>query len=95
MAKKEVVKLEQDVVAVAKPLVIEDTANTKISEMSLMELVYAEKAARVVCQKYENTVKNYDGSFVQNGVEYNTFRTFNNLRNKIILKLEEKLKELI
>lgn len=63
--------------------------------LSIKELVYIEQATKIVCQKYENTVKNYDGSFKQNGDDYNNFKKFNTLRNKVISKLEEKLARLI
>lgn len=90
MAKKEVIKAEPKLISN-----VESLTEDKFSQLSLMELVYVEKAARIVCQKYENTVKNYDGSFRQNGDDYNNFKKFNTLRNKVISKLEEKLTELI
>ena len=66
-----------------------------LNSLSIQELIYIEQATRIVCQKYENTVKNYDGSFKQNGGDYNNFKKFNTLRNKVISKLEEKLEEII
>ena len=58
MAKKEVIKVEKELVAVAEPLVTEIETNEKFSQLSLMELVYAEKAAKIICQRYENSIKN-------------------------------------
>lgn len=66
-----------------------------INDMAISELVYAEKAIDVICKKYENTLRNYDGSISRNSNEYNKFQTFNTLHNKIINKMEEKLLELI
>ena len=98
MAKKKnetnTVPTEQELVEVSVPL---STINYKVNlnSLSIQELIYIEQATRIVCQKYENTVKNYDGSFKQNGDDYNNFKKFNTLRNKVISKLEEKLEEII
>lgn len=98
MAKKKnemnAVPMEQELVEVSVPL---STISNKVNlnSLSIQELIYIEQATRIVCQKYENTVKNYDGSFKQNGDDYNNFKKFNTLRNKVISKLEEKLEEII
>ena len=98
MAKKKnetnAVPMEQELVEVSVPL---STISYKVNlnSLSIQELIYIEQATRIVCQKYENTVKNYDGSFKQNGDDYNNFKKFNTLRNKVISKLEEKLARLI
>ena len=98
MAKKKnqtnAVPMEQELVEVSVPL---STISYKVNlnSLSIQELIYIEQATRLVCQKYENTVKNYDGSFKQNGDDYNNFKKFNTLRNKVISKLEEKLEEII
>ena len=92
MAKKKnetnAVPMEQELVEVSVPL---STISYKVNlnSLSIQELIYIEQATRIVCQKYENTVKNYDGSFKQNGDDYNNFKKFNTLRNKVISKLEE------
>ena len=98
MAKKKnetnAVPMEQELVEVSVPL---STISYKVNlnSLSIQELIYIEQATRIVCQKYENTVKNYDGSFKQNGDDCNNFKKFNTLRNKVISKLEEKLEEII
>jgi hypothetical protein len=94
MAKKEVIKVEKELVAVAEPLVTEIETNEKFSQLSLMELVYAEKAAKIICQRYENSIKNYDGSIARNSVGYNKFKQFNNLHQEILDKIEETLSRL-
>ena len=94
MAKKEVIKVEKELVAVAEPLVIEIETNEKFSRLSLIELVYAEKAAKIICQRYENSIKNYDGSIARNSVEYNKFKQFNNLHQELLDKIEETLSRL-
>ncbi len=101
MAKKEVIKVEKELVAVVEPLVTkietlvtEIETSDKFSQLSLMELVYAEKAAKIICQRYENSIKNYDGSIARNSVEYNKFRQFNNLHQELLDKIEETLSRL-
>ena len=80
MAKKKnetnAVPMEQELVEVSVPL---STISYKVNlnSLSIQELIYIEQATRIVCQKYENTVKNYDGSFKQNGDDYNNFKKFN------------------
>ena len=96
--KKEIESTNTELRATVDPVVtvISNSQNkNSLDRLSLEELILCEKAARIICQKYENTVKNYDGSFIQNGDEYNKFKTFNSMRNRIILKLEEKLTDFI
>ena len=90
MAKKEVIKVEKELVANVDPLKLTVTED-KFSQLSLMELIYAEKAAKIICQRYENSIKNYDGSIAHNSVEYNKFEQFNNLHQEILDKIEETL----
>ena len=98
MAKKKnetnAVPMKQELVEVRVPL-YKISYKVNLNSLSIQELIYIEQATRIVCQKYENTVKNYDGSFKQNGDDYNNFKKFNTLRNKVISKLEEKLEEII
>jgi hypothetical protein len=94
MAKKEVIKVETELVANVEPLVTHIVTEDKFSQLSLMELVYAEKAAKIICQRYENSIKNYDGSIARNSVEYNKFKQFNNLHQEILDKIEETLSRL-
>lgn len=91
MAKKEVIKVETELVANVEPLVTHIVTEDKFSQISLMELVYAEKAAKIICQRYENSIKNYDGSIARNSVEYNKFKQFNNLHQELLDKIEETL----
>ena len=94
MAKKEVIKVESELVANVEPLVTHFGTEDKFSQLSLMELVYAEKAAKIICQRYENSIKNYDGSIARNSVEYNKFKKFNNLHQELLDKIEETLSRL-
>lgn len=94
MAKKEVIKVETELVANVEPLVTHIVTEEKFPQLSLMELVYAEKAAKIICQRYENSIKNYDGSIARNSVEYNKFKQFNNLHQELLDKIEETLSRL-
>lgn len=94
MAKKEVIKVETELIANVEPLVTHIVTENKFSQLSLMELVYAEKAAKIICQRYENSIKNYDGSIARNSVEYNKFKQFNNLHQELLDKIEETLSRL-
>ena len=94
MAKKEVIKVEKELIADAETSASEIKANEKFSHLSLMELIYAEKAAKIICQRYENSIKNYDGSIAHNSVEYNKFKQFNNIHQEILDKIEEILLKL-
>ena len=94
MAKKEVIKVEKELITDAETSASEIKANEKFSHLSLMELIYAEKAAKIICQRYENSIKNYDGSIAHNSVEYNKFKQFNNLHQEILDKIEEILLKL-
>ena len=94
MAKKEAIKVEKELIADAETSASEIKANEKFSHLSLMELIYAEKAAKIICQRYENSIKNYDGSIAHNSVEYNKFKQFNNLHQEILDKIEEILLKL-
>ena len=94
MAKKEVIKVEKELITDAETSASEIKANEKFSHLSLMELIYAEKAAKIIGQRYENSIKNYDGSIAHNSVEYNKFKQFNNLHQEILDKIEEILLKL-
>lgn len=55
---------------------------------TLSELLELEKAARVVCVRYENSTKNYDGSIINNS-EYELFKKYNNFRNMVLNEIEK------
>lgn len=58
----------------------------------LSALLELEKASRIVCSKYENSTKNYDGTIINNE-EYSLFRKYNDFHNKIISLIEEKIND--
>ena len=61
-----------------------------MDKKTLEELLQLEKAARILCFKYENSSKNYDGS-ISNNMEYDKFKKINNLRNDILNEIEKRL----
>jgi hypothetical protein len=106
MAKKEakidtnedLINVEPKLVANTEPLVMnisKDSYKTlKINDLSIIDLVYAEKCAKIVCQRYENSIKNYDGSIAQSSLEYNKFREFIDIHQQLLNKMEERLLQL-
>lgn len=67
-------------------------AKEKNKEYSLSSLLELEKASRIVCSKYENSTKNYDGTIINNE-EYALFKKYNDFHNEIISLIEKKLDE--
>jgi len=53
-----------------------------------LQLVLLEKMARIVCTKYENITKRYDGSIDSSQPKYQAFKKYNDLHNAIIEKME-------
>lgn len=63
-----------------------------ISNYTLTALLELEKAARIVCMKYESASKNYDGSIINND-QYSLFKKYNDFRSRVIDEMEERLNE--
>jgi len=59
-----------------------------LEKYSIDELIVLEKAARIVCMKYESASKNYDGSIINNE-QYALFKKYNDFRNGVIEKIEK------
>ena len=75
-----------------KKIMAEKTTNTvSLDGLSVQELVYYEQAACVVCRKYENSSKNYDGTIMQNSKLYNEFTKYNDVHNAIVEELAKRL----
>lgn len=96
MAKKgkKIEVVSEEVSVVNNDVINNEIDNNKINnidEMTLENLIYVEKALNIVCKKYENTLKSYDGSILRNTIEYNRFKTLNDLHNKVISKMENEL----
>lgn len=94
--KKPTIEVEREIVTVAVTNSnVENKKDDKLNSLTITDLVNAEKAIKSVCQRYENSIKNYDGSISHNTPNYKKFQLFNELHHKVLNKMEEKLMELI
>ena len=62
-----------------------------LSKLSIEELLNYEKAAQLVCSRYEKNIKMYDGSLVNNGPDFVKFDTYNKIYMKLFDELEKRL----
>ena len=65
-----------------------------LSKLSIEELLHYEKAAQIVCSRYEKNIKMYDGSLASNGPEFVKFDTYNKLYIKIFEEIERRLSKI-
>lgn len=66
-----------------------------LSKLTIEELESFERVTRIVCGKYENSIKGYNGGIIeQNAEALNAFDTFNKQYSKIIGEIEKRIKEL-
>lgn len=65
-----------------------------LSKLTISELIDYEKAARLVCGKYENELKSYDGSIVGNTTSVMEFEEFNKKHNKIMDEIKSRVEEI-
>ena len=65
--------------------------NTELGKINICDLVAYEKVTRLVCMKYENSIKNYDGTLNQDSLDFSKFEKFNRLRNNILEEMEKRL----
>ena len=63
--------------------------------MKLDDLLKQEKAARVVCQKYEKSLRNYDLTIKEDKDLNEKFKKYNELYSEILIKIEKELDKLI
>lgn len=63
-------------------------------KLTLEELIQYEKISSIVCKKYENSCKSYDGS-ISNGKEYTTFLKYNNFHESLISEMCKRMDEFI
>lgn len=71
------------------------SSNDDLNNLNIHDLYYIEKAINVVCKKYENILRNYDGSISTNSKEYEKFKSINTLHSRVINKMESELLKLI
>ena len=102
--KKNMAKKENKIEVISEETtVVYENVNTKnenndkntLESLTLSDLYYVEAAINTVCKKYENTLRNYDGSISTNTKEYERFKAINSLRSKVINKMENELLKLL
>jgi hypothetical protein len=72
---------DSNVVVIAENSVIDVNDTIKIENLSLRDLLDYEKAATIICRRYENSIKLYDGTIRQSGPEYFRFNKHNNVES--------------
>lgn len=71
------------------------TETKELKDLELKDLLMYEHASKLVCQKYENSVKMYDGTIRNDGHEYRNFEKYNNMHLSILSELEKRLNILL
>ena len=69
-------------------------AKVDISKLTIEELVNYEKAAKQVCLRYENTIKNYDGSIRTTDEDYTKYEKYHKVYLRILSELESRISDL-
>lgn len=82
---------DSNVVVIAENSVIDVNDTIKIENLSLRDLLDYEKAATIICRRYENSIKLYDGTIRQSGPEYLRFNKANLLHNSLLNEIEKRL----
>ncbi len=65
-----------------------------LKKLSIDELLQYEEAAQIVCTRYENNLKMYDGSITNSGPEFLKFDKYNKLYLRIFEEIENRLNAL-
>ena len=67
---------------------------TNLSTLNISDLYFYEQAAKEICTRYENTIKQYDGSIRTDGHEFANYDKFNKIYLKIVEELEKRVSNL-
>lgn len=67
------------------------TTKTPIKDLDIISLLKYEEATRIICQRYENSVKRYDGTIANDSAEYKNFSKYINLRVSLLNEIEKRL----
>ena len=80
---------------VAKEDVLQMTILSKptLKSISLFDLLTLEKASGLICKRYENTVKMYDGTINAKGGEYARFKTYLDIHTNVLNEIENRILE--
>lgn len=63
---------------------------SSLENLTLEDLLQYERTSSIVCKKYENSCKSYDGS-ISNSEEYTMFLKYNNFHEEIISEMQKRL----
>ena len=77
-----------------KRIMVKDNETLKLIHLSIQDLVNYEKAACIVCRKYENMIRDYSGRLNSDSHEYEKFEHMNTIHNQIINEIEDRLNHL-
>jgi hypothetical protein len=97
MAKKtETTDMKETVTPSEELATIKKDNNKKetLVDLTLFDLINLEKASSLICRRYENNIKMYDGSIRQSGFEYEKYKKINNLHSNILNEIEMRLEKL-
>lgn len=64
-----------------------------LKSISLFDLLTLEKASGLICKRYENTVKMYDGTINAKGGEYARFKTYLDIHTNVLNEIEKRILE--
>jgi hypothetical protein len=65
----------------------------RLESISLFDLLTLEKASGLICKRYENTVKMYDGTINAKGGEYARFKTYLDIHTNVLNEIEKRILE--
>jgi hypothetical protein len=65
----------------------------RLESISLFDLLTLEKASGLICKRYENTVKMYDGTINAKSGEYARFKTFLDIHTNVLNEIENRILE--
>ena len=68
--------------------------NIDIKKLSIEDLVNYYKATKELCQRYEKSIKNYDGSINTDGETYRKYDKFSKTYLKLLEEMEARVSEL-
>lgn len=69
-------------------------AKDKINTMDINDLITYSKATDIICRKYENSIKTYNGSINTQTREYEDYQKYNGIRLSILKEIEKRLENL-
>lgn len=66
-----------------------------LTKLTIEELSHYERLTKIVCAFYENSIKRYDGSIIENEEdEYKKYKSFNDRYRKIQEEIERRIEKI-